>query len=318
MFLHDLSDRALNTADKTESGADSILLGQVSGRLEEHIEFTNLEAARKFASDGDSIQRFQMQSGLEIYDRLTKHFDAGTALYEKVILLDGAIIALSITFLGSLSSRFTSAHITQVPHRFWISNVRPERIGFDIKEISDDLFSETELDLKDIRDAVIHSVSAHLEGYLQENRKAGRERVEYYASHKAPRYRPILARIADDKLNVDPDISDKELELLLHKQLSEIEGSLLSEGHEMMNFGKDESPAQYRTRLASYLDKVDDLKKSDLANYVFHRKVILDILQKAIQRGANGKYAREDLIHELIMPMRKTSNEIRLDSWPDN
>jgi hypothetical protein len=100
----------------------------------------------------------------------------------------------------------------------------------------------------------------------------------------------------------------------LHKQLSEIEGSLLSEGHEVMNFGKDESPEQYRARLASYLGKVDDIKKSDLANYVFHRKVILDILQKAIQLGADGKYAREELIHELIMPMRKTSNDIRLDS----
>src|SRR5581483_9744482 len=61
-------------------------------------------------------------------------------------------------------------------------------------------------------------------------------------------------------------------------------------------------------------NKVDDIKKSDLANYVFHRKVILDILQKAIQRGTDGRYAREDLIHELIMPMRKISNEIRLDS----
>jgi hypothetical protein len=150
---------------------------------------------------------------------------------------------------------------------FLDQNVRPERIGFDIKEMSDDLFSETELSLKDIRDAVIHSISTHLEGYLQESQKAGRERVEDYASHKAPRYRPILARISEDKLSVDPDISDKDLDLLLHKQLSEIEGSLLSEGHEVMNFGKDESPAQYRARLASYLEKVDDIKKSDLANY---------------------------------------------------
>jgi hypothetical protein len=197
---------------------------------------------------------------------------------------------------------------------FLDQHVRPERIGFDIKEISDELFSETEISLKDIRSAVLESVSIQLRDYLQENRKAGRERVEYYASHKAPRYRPILARIAEDKLNIDPEIPDKELEILLHKHLSEIEGSLLSEGHEIMNFGKEESAAQYRVRLASYLNKVDDLKKSDLANYVFHRKVILDILQKAIERGADGKYAREELIHELIMPMRKTSSEIWLDN----
>jgi hypothetical protein len=193
-------------------------------------------------------------------------------------------------------------------------HVRPERVGFDILEISDALFAQTDISLKEIREGVIGSAAKYLEGYLKESKKAGRERVESYASHKAPRYRPILGRISDETLNVDPNISDKDLEILLYKQLAEIEGSLLSEGHEVMNFGFDESPAQYRARLSNYLTKVDDIKKSDLANYVFHRKVILDILQNAIQRGADGKYAREDLIHELIMPMRKTSNEVMLDS----
>ncbi|WP_238446963.1 hypothetical protein [Azohydromonas australica] len=180
--------------------------------------------------------------------------------------------------------------------------------------MSDDLFSETELNLREIRNAVIACSCQYLDGYLQENRKAGRERVERFVSNRAPRYRPILGRIDEAKLNVDPDISDKDLDLLLHKQLSEIEGSLLAEGHEVMNFGKNESPAQYQSRLEKYLAKADDIKKSDLANYVFHRKVILDILEKAIQRGDDGKYAKEELIHELIMPMRKTSNEIHLDS----
>lgn len=180
--------------------------------------------------------------------------------------------------------------------------------------MTDDLFSKTELDLADIRNAVIASSCKHLESYLQESQQAGRERVERFVSQRAPRYRPILGRIDAAKLSVDPDISDKELDLLLHKHLSELEGTMLSEGHEMMNFGKDESPAQYQARLASYLAKADEIKKSDLANYVFHRKVILDILEKAIQRGADGKYAKEELIHELIMPMRKTSDEIHLDS----
>lgn len=197
---------------------------------------------------------------------------------------------------------------------FLDEHVRPERIGFDIEEMSDDLFSDTELSLNEIRTAVISSSNKHLEGYLTESRKAGRERVEKFVSQRAPRYRPILARIAEDKLSVDPDISDRDLDLLLHKQLSDIESSLLAEGHEVMNFGRDESPAQYQARLTRYLEKADDIKKSDLANYVFHRKVILDILEKAVQRGTDGKYAKEELIHELIMPMRKTSNDIRLDS----
>lgn len=197
---------------------------------------------------------------------------------------------------------------------FLDQHVRPERIGFDIEEISDDLFFETEISLNEIRNAIIATSCKYLENYLQENKKAGRERVEKFVSHRAPRYRPILGRIDAAKLSVDPSISDKELDLFLHKQLSEIEGSLLAEGHEIMHFGKGDTAAQYQEKLSKYLIKADDIKKSDLANYVFHRKVTLDILEKALERGGDGKYAREDLVHEIIIPMRKTSNDIHFDS----
>ena len=70
----------------------------------------------------------------------------------------------------------------------------------------------------------------------------------------------------------------------------------------------------YKDRLNAYLTKAEDIKKSDLANYVSHRKVIIDLLQKSIERLDDGKYAREDMIHELIMPMRKDSSEVYLDS----
>ena len=201
-----------------------------------------------------------------------------------------------------------------VTSAFLDQHVRPERIGFDIEEISDDMFSETELSLTDIRTAVLGSAEQFLGSYLQESKAAGRERVENFVSLSAPRYRPILGRITEDKLSVDPQISDKDLDLLLHRQLAEIEGSLLAEGHAIMDFGRNETAESYFARLNDYLTKADDIKKSDLANYVFHRKAILDILQKAIERGTDGKYAREERIHELIMPLRKTSNEVRRDS----
>ena len=193
-------------------------------------------------------------------------------------------------------------------------NVRPERIGFDIAELADGLFGDSEITLTDIRDAVLMCANGLLKNQLGESRSAGRERVERFVSSKAPRYRPILSRISDDRLSVDPDISDRELDLLLHKQLAEFEGTLLVEGHGVMQFALGETPEQYRARLEDYLAKADDLKKSDLANYVFHRKVVIDILEKAIQRGGDGSYSREDVIHSLIMPMRKTSNEIRMET----
>lgn len=197
---------------------------------------------------------------------------------------------------------------------FLDEKARSERIGFDIEENVDGLFSEAEISFKDIKDAVIAKVSDYLSGHLEENKKAGRDRVESFVSKKAPRYRPILSRIPEDQLIVDPSISDKELDLALHKHLSEIESKLLADGHDIMSPRHNEKSLDYQNRLQEYLRTVEDIKKSDLANYVSHRKVILDLLERAIQKQPDGKYVREELIHNLIMPMRADSNQLMFES----
>jgi len=198
--------------------------------------------------------------------------------------------------------------------QFLDENVRSERTGFDISEEADELFKDTEISMNEIREAVIEKAEKHLAEFLEDNKKRGKERVENFVSTKAPKYRPILSRIHDDKLCVDPNISDKDLDLILYEHLSEIERKLLRDGHEIMNLKSNESPVDYEKKLHEYLNTVDDIKKSDLANYVSHRKVVLDILEKAIEKQRNDKYVKEDLIHKLIMPRGKDSNQLSLDS----
>ena len=187
--------------------------------------------------------------------------------------------------------------------------VRPERIGFDLPS---DLLSPVNSDA--IRAAVLQAAESELQPYLVEAQAASRDRVERFVAQRAPRYRPIMLRINEAKLSIDPTISDRDLDLVLHKKLSELESELIQEGSQIADLANREDPMQYRDRLRDYLEKASDLKKSDLADYVFHRKVILDILEQAIKRGKDGKYAREELIHELIMPLRRDSNEVSLDS----
>lgn len=192
--------------------------------------------------------------------------------------------------------------------------VRSERTSFDIAENPLELFESVELSQREIREAVLERAANYLSDYLAEKRRLGKERVSSFVANKAPRYRPILNRIPEDQLAVDPDISDKDLELLLHKHLAEIEGRLVADGHDVMCPKGNESYDDYKVRLHEYLKTAEDIKKSDLANYVAHRRIILDLLEKAIQRNSDGKYAREDLIHNLIMPMGNTSDEVPFDT----
>jgi hypothetical protein len=197
----------------------------------------------------------------------------------------------------------------------WLDErVRSERTSFDIQEEPTKLFAATELSQKEIREAIIAKSSEFLAEYLEEKKKLGQERVNLFVAQRAPRYRPILARIPEDQLDIDPETSDKELDLILHKHLAEIENQMIAEGHDVMVPKEEESYDEYRSRLDAYLKKADDIKRSDLANYVSHRKVIIDLMQMAIRRKDDGTYVREDLIHNLIMPMRKDSSDVPHDS----
>lgn len=196
---------------------------------------------------------------------------------------------------------------------FLDERVRPERTGLDIVDTAEGLISEVEISYKDIKEAVLKKTKEFLTDYLKDNLKASKERVNNFVATKAPRYRPIMSRIPEDQLNVDPNISDKDLDLTLHKHLYEIEKQILDEGHNIMVPREYENSVEYQKRLQNYLSATEDIKKSDLANYVSHRKVILDLLEAAIKRKEDGKYSREELIHELIMPMQKESNELLFD-----
>ena len=193
------------------------------------------------------------------------------------------------------------------------ARVRSERTSFDIEKEPLPLFADTELTEKEIRDAVLQRAETFLSIYLEDERRRGEERVLGFVAQKAPRYRSILGRIPKEQLAVDPEIKDKDLEILLHGHFAAIESKLIADGHDVMAPKNEETYTDYHKRIDEYLDIAKDIKQFDLANYVAHRRVILDILEKALQQRSDGRYEREDLIHNLIMPMGCTTAEVQFD-----
>ena len=199
----------------------------------------------------------------------------------------------------------TSKYLTQM--------VNQERLGFNISESEDGIFEDENISFKEIRSNVVSKIDKYLNEFLIANKTAGLKKVKDFVAERAPRYRPILKRISDDDKIVDPNISDKELELKLHKHLTTIEADLLREGHDLMQPQNIEDEEDYKKRISDYLSKASDLKMSDLANYVSHRKVIIDLLKNAINIGDDGKYSKEEVIHKLIMPTQTESDELFFD-----
>ena len=59
------------------------------------------------------------------------------------------------------------------------------------------------------------------------------------------------------------------------------------------------------------MERFNELGTSALAQHVLHRKIILDLFEKALQRDPEtGKYSLEKTVHNIVFPMRTTSEDV--------
>ncbi len=200
---------------------------------------------------------------------------------------------------------------------FLDKHVAPDRFSFlipDKREADDDeLYSD--IYFSDIRSKVLDAIRQYLAPFLRDAIEAGKEKIQEFVDRQAPYYKPILASLSDEEKVINPNSSDKAIDLLLHQKMMEKEHNLLAAGHDVLEVKSGESDEEYQRRTQTYFDDIQSLKQSDLTRYVIHRKIILELLRDALSRDNDGRYSKEDKIHQIIMPMRTTSDG---DEFKDN
>lgn len=197
---------------------------------------------------------------------------------------------------------------------FLDEHVRADRTAFDLAERVPGAALIDDVSLDDIRAGVLAEVEKVLAAPLLSAREQGKARVHEFVSNRAPRYRPVLARIESLGVTVDPSIKDQDLEIELHRSLQKLEAAAIAEGQKVYAESGAERPEDYDERLSRYLETVKEINQSDLAAYVSRRRTILDVLARLIRFDDQGKYSREDAVHSLLIPMRKESNDIGPDA----
>lgn len=195
---------------------------------------------------------------------------------------------------------------------FLDSHVRSDRLGFDFDGDVGDLFEKAFISGDDIFSALSDKISKYLASEKAKLKEEGLDRVRHFVENVAPRYRAILTDVDTELVN--PDSTDKDIELQLHKKYAEVEADLIEEGESISSEVENLSAGDVVKRLQEFLSKLERVKSSELSAYIFYRKYALDLLQKFIKLRTDGKYEREDAIHKLIFPMQETSDSIRMSS----
>lgn len=170
----------------------------------------------------------------------------------------------------------------------------------------DNLFEES-LTLNDLKNEVTRIIREHFKEHLVgfSEKKFNRVR-SFVISH--PRYRHLLKYRPNDILAIPNILDDSKLEIELFKIQQKMELEVLNETKiEMQNIVSKEDRIN-----EDLYEKILDVGNAKLSEYILHRKHILDLLELHLKKK-DSQYSTEEVIHNLIFPLRKTSDEISLD-----
>lgn len=137
------------------------------------------------------------------------------------------------------------------------------------------------------------------------------ERISMFIAEKAPQYR-ILNKYnhSFEDIAVAENTSDQDLDLKLYKKLQDIEFDSRKETIDVLNDNDEENAGELKEKYSKLFEELSDINKSKLAQYVVHRKYIIQLFEKSLTLNQSGKYELEDTVHNIIYPTKTDSNQV--------
>ena len=233
----------------------------------------------------------------------------------------GVLTEMLDQHIPNLSGRLTDengrtfVYLAVVQGDYLNEKVNNFRTDFDLMDDADESQSELTIvdDLRrsDIRDKCIEHIESDLLDLIDSLNKAKAERIIAYVRIEAPQYKPILKYLDTFVGAISPNASKIDIELALHRELHQREVSLKREGSKILTeAAKQEDYEHYRSRLSEFMERSNELGLSALAQYVAHRKIIIDLFERALSSDKKtDRYPLEAAVHNILFPMKTTDEE---------
>lgn len=214
------------------------------------------------------------------------------------------------TFLNTDGSYYTLKVL--VTGEYLDSHANTERTGifFNTEDLADDdsLVSRKDLDL-----AISETLRTHLKDDLVITNQEKMDGIKDFVENVAPEYRALLSDQYTKLIEQDvpAGVTGEKLDEALLKVRRKIEDQIRSEGAVIKTLVDSEPFEHYEAKMNEHISRINDMGKSQLANYVVHRRSILDLLDLSLKKSrSDEKYRLEEVLHNMIFPMGQTSKEV--------
>lgn len=225
-----------------------------------------------------------------------------------------------VTFIPNLAARLEDGaagffYEIVVESAYLDARVNRERTAFEIQTADEpdemELFT-ADISLRAIRDRVLGAVREDLGGYLESMDAEKLRRIDEFVTEEAPHYRILLKRRENIVSKIAPDASRKQIDAVMHAELRDLELAMKAQGQRVLQDAEhiDDYEA-YRAELTAFIEQYNELGVASLAHHVMHRKIIIDLFEKALKKSEGGDaYPLESVVHKIVFPMRATSDDV--------
>lgn len=203
------------------------------------------------------------------------------------------------------------SYIGYITSMYLDENVNKERTSFNIEEKHGTFFANIS------KNDIIEEAAKLLLDYLSDDihcyNEIKKNKIEEYVHKKNPKYRFLLSEYPQCMESIVFCDEENKLEMELFKQEQQYKYKLKEEGANLQKEIKENK--DYKSvikKVTEYADKLSEIGKSNLAEYIVHRKTVLDLLENNLKYkdDDSNSYAYEESIHQLVFPMQKTSDDI--------
>jgi len=190
-------------------------------------------------------------------------------------------------------------------------NVDMNRLSFSIPQESSPLIT-TMPGLDDIIQSATKVIHDYLSDYLQGVEERKRERIQRYTTEIAPQYRHLAHYVPEMIAALKPGLSNEELDDALYAIKRSFENQTKADCTALMEqLKRGTIPVEeYEEQFQKTIGRVSDVNRAALAEYVIHRRIILNLFSYGLDIRKDGKFNLEKYMHQLIYPMRSTSDDL--------
>lgn len=193
--------------------------------------------------------------------------------------------------------------------------VDANRLSFSFPD-SGSLFDIDNPSKNDIEDAIIETVRKFLHSYEEQAQFDRKQLVDDYISSEAPQYKPVLKHLPNVIESIKFGSDQEMVEDALYHGKRKLEKDFKNKSDDLLSSLEDgaSSSDEYIAEFKKQVDLFIDINMSSLAEYVAKRKAVLNIFDRGLRILRTNKYNKESFLHELIFPLRKTSDDISYDA----